>query len=601
MRILSAVATALVVVFVQCAIAAAQEVERPDAKTISIDEITPGMRGWGLTTVRGGTPERFEVTVLGVIRKISPERDAVILSASGLGLDHTGIFKGMSGSPVYLDGRLAGAVSFGWGWPKDAVCGITPIADMEKGLGNVRPPGRGAPSWEQFQIPQGRVADPFSQFLQTIGSPVGNSAVSSTPVTLAVSALSPQASALASALFPPESFQLAEGAIGAPDETAVAAALEPGSNIFVALVTGDMMIGAVGTVTDVRGKEVYAFGHPFLNLGRVALPMYAAETITVFASTLNSFKLTYPTKLVGAITHDFGTAIVGTLGAEPSTFPLEVTLHRGDDTKTLAYEIYRHWAISPQLAAVAAAESVTSLGEVDSDVTLTWRMEIEYEGQMRLEVSRAEAGRQAVSWMALGAGILLQRTMYNPIENLQPTAMTIEINIEAVNLSAEIESVTLRENEVAPGGKLLASVRIRPVLAEPVEMALEIDIPKNAPAGKMTLLFCDGPTSDVLDLKGAAHRMRPRTALELLDLLTPRRGAHELVTRIAPASLGLSRDGKEFPDLPPSALAVLAAPSVGSLRALYRTRAVSTHTPWVLSGKVSVPIMIKSAPEEKSR
>ncbi len=167
MRILSAVATALVVVFVQCAIAAAQEVERPDAETISIDEITPGMRGWGLTTVRGDTPERFEVTVLGVIRKISPERDAVILSASGLGLDHTGIFKGMSGSPVYLDGRLAGAVSFGWGWPKDAVCGMTPIADMEKGLGNVRP-RRGLAAGPQLAGPGGVRGNPLTGINQQV-------------------------------------------------------------------------------------------------------------------------------------------------------------------------------------------------------------------------------------------------------------------------------------------------------------------------------------------------------------------------------------------------------------------------------------------------
>ena len=116
-----------------CASAGAAE-QPASSRTISVDEISAGMQGYGFTVVRGGRPERFDVEVLGVIRKIAPGRDAIIIKASGAGLEHSGIFGGMSGSPVYFDDRLAGAVAFGWGWPKDAVAGVTPIADMEKGL-----------------------------------------------------------------------------------------------------------------------------------------------------------------------------------------------------------------------------------------------------------------------------------------------------------------------------------------------------------------------------------------------------------------------------------------------------------------------------------
>jgi len=582
-------------------LAAARAVAGGAVPVISVDEIRPGARGYGLTVVEGSEPSRFEVEVLGVIPKIAPDRDAVIFRAEGLRLERTGIFGGMSGSPVYIDGRLAGAVSFGWSWQKDPVAGLTPMADILEGAAQrsrERPAAPALTAEGLLSLIEGRPAAPAPQSRSAPGG----------PVTLATSGLSAAAADLVREFFPEERFLIAdmapagaapEGSGGEKEEDAAGrAALQPGSSIYAALVSGDLFLGALGTVTERRGEEIYGFGHPFLNLDSVAMPMYAARVITIFPSTQRSFKIAVPEKVVGAITRDFATGIYGRLGAQPETFPVSVTVERGGGTRRYDYEVFRHFAISPQLVAVAAAESLTSLADAPPEATVSYGLNVEYEGGRTLSLKRSRAGRAATSEMARDLAGLFSTTMHNPLEDLLPEKVEITAVLEDENRTARIESVLLRENEVRPGDTLSIDVRVKPLRAAAETFVLEIAVPAGAVPGTVPLMICDGETSNTLDLLEARHRLDPGTVDDLLAVLEPRRSARELVARLSGAGYGLSHADKEFPNLPAPALAMLAAAGDTSPAPIFESAVSAVETPYVLSGRKVVPVIIKPPGKE---
>lgn len=592
----------LVVAAVLFSAVASAAAEAPAATaTISIDEIEAGMTGYGLTVIEGIEPQRFEVEVLGVIPNISPDRDAIIFRARGLGLERSGIFGGMSGSPVYIDGRLAGAVSFGWSWQKDPVAGLTPIAAMRKGAAMRGQTASGAPvltSDHLLAVIDGRPA------IGPVGAaPAGPAA----PVMLSASAFSPAARRLLGEFFPAERFTLSQtapaGVADGPDSPLEApgqqVTLAPGSSLYVALATGDAFLGALGTVTDVQGDEVYGFGHPFLNLDSVAMPMYSAEVLTVFASTARSFKIAVPKRRLGAVTRDFTTGIYGILGERADMFPVEVKVKSGGSEMIYRFELFRHFAISPQILAVLAAESLASLAEPPAEATIDYRLQVRYEGGRQLTVGRIEAGPGALLNMARDLAGLLGTTMYNPLEKLLPESVSIEASVEPANRTARIESVRLRQLQVYPGDTVALEVRVRPVLGEAETFTLQIDLPATARPGTVSVIVCDGRTSNRLDLLEARNRLDPETIDDLLEVLQPERDAGQLVGRLSGAGYGLSRGGREFPNLPSSALALLATPGDTSLAPLFTSIVTAVETPYVLTGRKIVPVIIRPPSQEK--
>lgn len=572
-------------------------------RTISVDEIRPGMRGWGLTDVGDG-PERFEAEVLGVLRGIAPKRDAILVRLSGLDLERTGIFGGMSGSPVYFDERLAGAVAFGWGWPKDPIAGVTPIAEMEAAFEAARTEPAAAASWEDVDIlamlerrawgVAGGEASPAGS--SPAAGPLGSEGA---PV-IVTSGVGKQALEIAKGFFSEKRFVFVEGAAGAraPREVDGGAELAPGSTVYAGLVSGDMFMGAVGTVVDVRGGEVYAFGHPFLDTDNVAMPMYTGEVLAVFPSSFRSFKIAAPLVEVGAFTRDRATGVLGVLGHESNTFPVRVTVERGGEKSEYNYAVYRHYSMSGGLAATAAAASVTTLGALPAEATLSYRLYASYEGGRSFDMTWRAAGGRALSAVAGDTSQLLSITMKNPLEYLSPLEMRLDVKVEPGDFSATIESAKLLKAEVYPGETLEVLVTLKPNLADEVTVGLAVKVPLAIEPGRKAIVICSGGTSDVLDLKEATHRLRPGTIDELLEAMRPRRGPGTLVARLSGASFGLARKGQEFPNLTPGMLAVLAAPEESSLSPLYSSVLGAVPTEYVLSGRKLVSVTVK-APLEK--
>jgi hypothetical protein len=559
------------------------------------------MRGYGLTVMKGTKPERFEVEILGVLRGTAPGRNGVIMRASGLNLQQSGIIAGMSGSPVYVDGRLVGAVSFGWPWPKEPICGITPIADMEKAHDSPLSLSEPSTSWERIDL--AAILDPRRSpqmvFDPARVTPPERTAPFDIPLPLVMPALTDEARAVAQKLFPPDRFIFAEGAAGSSPPAAGQApvAFEPGGSLFAALVTGDMTMGAIGTVTDVRGTDVFGFGHPFLNRDGIAIPMYTAQVYAIFSSTNRSFKIAAPLAEGGAIVRDRATGIFGVAGQKPRTVPMRVTIRRGGGTTTFNYKVFDHFSMTPQLAATVAAASITTLGDLSPNSTLSYSLGVSFSSGPKLDFKWKSAGPGAVSSISSDLSSLLAVTMLNPLERLDPGEINIDVDVDPRDASAVIESVTVRENEVRPGGVLHVTVTVKPALSPRETVSIDLPVPANMLLGEKTLIVSDARTSDAIDIQENRRLMTPSTIDELLKTIVPHRNPGEVVARLADVDQGVAVASSDFPRLPSSALAILAAPETGALSPLYYSVTASAVTPYAVTGKSVIPVRISMRQE----
>ena len=313
-----------------------------------IEEVRAGMVGVGRTVFEGTELKDFKVQILGVLRNVQgPRRDLILARLEGAGLAQSGVAQGMSGSPVFIDGRLIGAVSYSIGaFPKEPIAGITPIAEMKDATPLPRRAGTGQARLELPITREGLAAalasvsarmTPFARRpadVQSIGLP--NSAGAqigamlrpiSTPLLLG--GFEPETVDLVSGAFRDAGFApTVTGMSGGTQPAAPAGPLREGDAIGVALASGDIDLGATGTVTHIDGERVYAFGHPFYNLGPAAFPITRAYVYTILPSLLTSFKISSMGETIGTMTQDRPTAIAGTLGKGPALVPMTVTLER---------------------------------------------------------------------------------------------------------------------------------------------------------------------------------------------------------------------------------------------------------------------------------
>lgn len=341
-----------------------QEARRLDkSKYISIDEVRPGMNAWCLTVYEGTKIEKFGLEVISVVRDYEPGRDAIIVKGTDPRFIYTGPVAGCSGSPVYIEGRLAGALAFGWSFSKDALYGVTPIADMLKAgeaATTQRKEGENLSAWN-FANPLDltAAADAFTRPKPAAqAAPSGASAL---PMVLSTSQLPAGVAEQLTAACSPLGFVAATGLSGTSADPNLAknTNLEPGSVAVVPLVDGDIKVTALGTVTDVVGDRVYAFGHSFLGYGETDMPLATGKVDTVVTTLTRSFKIGAPLEVRGALTSDEATAVVGTIGKKATTIPLVMKIDRYNDTgiKTYHCRIISNEQLSPSMlmTAVSAA------------------------------------------------------------------------------------------------------------------------------------------------------------------------------------------------------------------------------------------------------
>lgn len=568
---------------VPCIVTLALLAAVPTAQTrlMPIDEVKAGMVGTGRTVFSGTALEDFTVHILGVLRNvIAPNRDLILARLEGGPLAETGVIAGMSGSPVYIDGRLVGAVSYSLGqFPKEPIAGITPIAEMTDATTMLAPPSGARPvalAWpyspdELMQVwardlGMSRPADlPLGGRVDTgfPGAMLRPIAVPLSASGLSPSVLSTLAPTLAAAGFTVTGQAPPRAATDTRSRT-----LAPGDAVGVSLLSGDFELGATGTVTHVDGTRVYAFGHPLYNLGPTAFPMTAATVHVVLPSMMQSSKLASFGPVIGTLQQDRATAIAGTLGAGPSLIPMTVTLNSDRlGARTFSFGVVRDATFTPLLAYLALANVLTGYERATGPASITVKGTASIRAFGDLAFEDVFTGDQPIGPAAAYiAGPLTQlfRNTSEPVD-IERIALTVDASEET--RAARIERVWLDTVRPRAGGTATLSVALRGPKGEERVERVPIAFPANL-SGPLQLLVADGArmsSDDRRDIRGA-DLQRPS---QIIRSFNRNRRGNRLYVRLSTTEPGAVVSGEPMSALPPSVLNVLESDrSTGSVSPL---------------------------------
>ncbi len=579
-----------------------------------VADVRPGMVGIGRTVFRGSTIEEFKVHIIGTLKSVvAPQRDLVLARLEGGPLADTGVIAGMSGSPVYIDGKLLGAVSYQLGqFPKEPIAGITPIGEMTDAtaltttralrpaaisLAHAVPATDLLALWRTELGParafNAAAADVISSLLSAdLPRPVSTDL---RPIALPLVVGGFEASvvdrlmpAFASGGF--VTTQAAQSTGARPASTSLA----PGDAIGVALMSGDFSMGATGTVTQVDGDRVYAFGHPLYNLGPTLFPMTRADVITVLPSMATSSKLASLSTVVGTISQDRATAIAGRLGPAPALVPVKVTLTSGRaPARTFSFGVVNDQLFTPLLTYLAVANVLTSYERQTGAATYVVRGDARIAGQAPIRFDDVFVGDQGAANASAYVAGPLTALYRNATGAFTIDGITLTIEADERTRTAEIERVWLDDERVRPGRQAQVHVQLRTFQGDTQIIDQAIDIPANA-TGTMQLLVSDGTRLEQQEARDV-RRAELQSVAQIVRAANRSRSGHHVYLRLSSSAPGAVIGGELMPGLPASVAAVIDAdrPTGGStsLRSVPRgdwERAV----PFAVSGSRQITLTV---------
>jgi hypothetical protein len=511
------------------------------------------MVGEAVTVFSGVKPESFKVRVLSVVPNFLPKQDIILVRAEDPRVANCGIAAGMSGSPVYVDGKLMGAIAYGWSFAKEALAGVTPIESMLAGRQRPRrPPG------DPFLVDDRPVLTP-GQAVRPAAAPVladGEPRLQPASLPLAVSGISDAAlRELGEILNPFGLVPVRAGGTGGKKPTgALAEAVQPGATVGVAFIQGDISAVAMGTLTQAEGGTVVAFGHPMMGLGEVNLPLVSGEVHAIVASLSSSIKLVSPLVEIGAVAQDLPTGIVAELGRHAPLVPVEVvTTARGGKQTSFHAQVALHRRLLPMLVATVIG---SALGEAEPDVTdmvmsMTTRLDVRGAGST--EVRDQLFSSEGLSSRALGQarGLkALSELLGNPFEPAVIDRIDVEVRVEYRNDVAEIVGASLPDERVRPGETLPVRVVLRPYAGKEFVEVVPVLVPRTL-AGK---------TIKIDVAAGALVRPdvpKPENLRGLMENLRVSYPGKSIVVSLSTPDSGVSLRGRLIPSLPDSALDTL--------------------------------------------
>jgi hypothetical protein len=550
------------------------------APTMPVEEVRPGMIGVGRTVFHGSTIEEFTVHILGVLKNVvGPRRDLILARLEGGPLASTGVIAGMSGSPVYVDGRMIGAVSYSIGqFSKEPIAGITPIAEMTEATAlaptapGTRPVAMSWPPsaadlitiWARDLGRTGPFAGEPSQTLMTGSALSPQVATQLRPIAVPMVAsgfepgvLAPLAAAFAERGLVPVS----ASAAGAQPPTRPASpgtTLRPGDAMGVALMTGDFMLGATGTVTHVDGDRVYGFGHPMYNLGPTEFPLTKADVQVILPSLLASSKLASFGDIVGTVQQDRATAVAGRLGGGPRLIPMSITLN-SDRTPSRSFnvQVVKDVTFTPLLTYLAVANVLISYERAAGPASYTVRgtATIREHGEIAFEdIFTGDQPAGAASAYVAGPMTFLLKNASEPVD---VERLTLTIDAVEQSRTARIERVWLDTDRPRPGREAVVQVLLRTNRGEALIKRVPVEIPVNA-TGPLQLLVADA-TRFAAEDRRQTRGAEVQPVAQMIRTFNRARRNNRLYVRLSATDEGAIVNGEPLSALPPSVLAVLEA------------------------------------------
>lgn len=576
---LNSISPAVLVLFVLSSTIAAQfkPAEFTDAsiKVFPVAELREGMRGTAKTVFRGNVPEEFGVEILGVIPNwIGPKQDMIVGKLSGANAERTFVFAGMSGSPVYIDGRLVGAISYSFPFAKEPICGITPFEQMTAAVLPPATPVRmsavprsfsyaelTAETWQADLAgnvisggsvasgfgPDSRLAAVAGQTFRPIATPVTFSGISQRTLDLfaaqfEAAGILPVAAAGSDPHILPMKQPSKDTLLG-------------GNSVVVQLARGDLQIAAAGTVTLRDGEKIYAFGHPFFGLGATSMPMAESHVVTVVPNANNSFKLAVADAPVGAMTQDRATGIFGTLGQQPRMLPvkLKVQTTRGR-SEEINFESAIDEVLTPLILQAGVANTIIANERGFGDLTIDVSGEIMVRGKPSIKIARRFAGPQASAFTAAAAAVPLSALLRAGFDDVELGGITLELKMLDGGRTAVLDRVSVDRLQVRAGENVSVTAFERTADGLITPKAFTLAIPKDIAPGPLTLLVGDGTAAQAIL---PFTQFTPRSSTALIQTLNRLKRPDRLYAVLTRTSPGVVVGTSEMPNLPPSFLATL--------------------------------------------
>lgn len=568
---------------------------KAQSPTIGVDELRAGMRGYGLTVFRGTQPERFDVEVIDVLHNFLPDQALILVRTTHPILEQANTVGGMSGSPIYIEGRLAGAYAYGWQFGKAPIAGVTPIANMLslidqpldamflRAIGaepvpypaakQARPNNTRRQPRAERSVPRdgfaylGQEREEAWSALRKHGQQLGATPQQITEygtpqrvtTPLLIGGMHPDVIAMLGRELSPFGIEPLQAGGSAspstsPDPSPTRVPYVDGGAIAVQLIRGDISAQGVGTVTHVRGNRLVAFGHPMLQAGQLALPVAGARVLHILASQMRSFKLSEVGTTNGSLVHDRQAAIVIDTSLEASTIPLTVKVNGVAETGRTEWhmELANHRLLTPMLAMSATMNALKTTASDIGDLVFTATSKITLEGRAPIEVT--DVGFSA-SGLPAAVGRLrlfsvLAAAYSNPFERARVTGLEVNLSVRFARDVMAIESAAFASDEADPGIPAKIHVTLRAFGSAPVTRIVDVPIPATAAGQTLDISFDAG--DDVRpDLP------LPRDLNDVLRSITSGWPATTLLVSTKVPEGGLRLQGHVVTGLPASALDTL--------------------------------------------
>ena len=580
-------------------------------------ELKPGMQATAWTVFVGSEPEAVPIEIIGLWKNAWGPKQDVIIGKMGGKAQRTNVAGGMSGSPVYIDGKLIGAVALRLSvFSPDAICGITPIELMleineldQSRPSDARTPDRAAP--------RAQVAVPGELLAQAVAAGASPNLLRQAPLLtpietpLTFSGFNENVLREFGPLFQQLGVSAVQGGAGSAIYATKPAAdwkdsLQPGGVIAGVLVSGDMSVTGLGTVTYNDGKRVLGFGHPFFNLGPVNMPMSKGEVLMVLSSAFQPNKIANATEIVGELTQDRHSGIMGILGQQSGMIPVSVNVrsfgvsNAAPSEKQFRFNVFVNQKWTPYLMMVTLFNTVSGVNEFMDEATYRLTGTVEMDGQPNLSLTTMQASGDmpmpAPMLLAGWWGDKFNRLFLNSVKTPKLKSVNVTVDLLPERRVASIENAWVSSSEVRPGEDMPVKVFLRPYRGERIEREFKIRVPVGLAKGDHRILLSDADTANRMqNMAGFMNRYidLPQT----VSLINQERSNNKLYVSLLQSSPTAYYDDKTMPSLPASVLNVMQAgrasnrPVITSPESATQQAAIPFD--YVVSGSYSLKITVK--------
>jgi hypothetical protein len=565
---------------------------------IEPSEIAPGTSGLCVTELDGGELVEIPLTVIGTIGPGSAEGEIILVRLHGERWEKTGIIAGMSGSPVYIDGRLLGALAFGWQFSKEPIGGVTPFSRMLN-LAETTPttpatPASAASRPELIELIDALQRGDLGELVVDWLLPERGDGMQGLPLAMSISGMGMPSGGWLAESWRRLGWHQAMPAAGSDPE--IEKELRPGAMVATVLIEGDISFASGGTVTEVRGDQVWAFGHPHLSLGSAVMPMAHAKVITVLPSQVNSFKFFSVGKTIGTFETDRKHGIWGRLGGTARMVPVTVSANE----QSYSYRCLDNPVLMPFLASYLTDSSRTARGKNFGPMTARLHAEIEYSGLQPVVLQETFTGPDAGPRAASLVGSLVAFLGLSDFESPPLDAVRIRIDSSEQLEGVEIVDAVPQRTVVRPGMVIPVRLRLRPHRGPVQNHTIEIQAPAGLTAGRVDLIVAAGPSWNQYDLR--MRPSRPASFTDDLDYVRRLRPSTRIIMALERLEAGVVLDGG-YTSAPPSVVRSLRSGLGSNLKvtAYQVVGMTEQEMPFQVLGAFRIPLEVRLDGKEIKR